>query len=147
MNRLLQKIDNLLENKILNEEVYAQIGFSDYAPKHFKYKDFLDAKQYNEYIKKCRLLICHGGVGTIISGLKNNKPIIVVPRLAKFNEHVDDHQVEIARAFSETNYVLTCFANDDLAEKIKDAENYKFRKYTSENSGIIEEIINFIDNI
>ena len=33
-NRLLEQIDLLIENKIIKEEVFAQIGSSDYIPKN-----------------------------------------------------------------------------------------------------------------
>ena len=50
-------------------------------------------------IRECDVLITHSGVATIIAGLKNDKKVIVVPRLAKYGEHVDDHQVQIAESF------------------------------------------------
>ena len=45
-NRLLKKIDNLVEIGIIQEEVIAQIGYSDYIPKNFKYKQFMDRDEF-----------------------------------------------------------------------------------------------------
>ena len=40
-NRILMEIDQLIEDKYLTENVFAQTGYSDYEPKHYKYKNFL----------------------------------------------------------------------------------------------------------
>ena len=43
-NRLLQKIDLLIEEGMIREEVFAQIGVSDYQPKHYEYCRFWTEK-------------------------------------------------------------------------------------------------------
>ena len=105
-NRLLQMIDQLLDEGKIKETVFAQIGNSDYRPKNYKYASFLDKNEFEDRIRNSNLLITHSGVATIITGIKNNKKVIVVPRLAKYGEHVDDHQVQIAQSFSKQNYVM-----------------------------------------
>lgn len=43
-NRLLKAVDELCEKGTVDaEDVFAQIGYSDYLPKNFSYKKFLDA--------------------------------------------------------------------------------------------------------
>lgn len=90
----------------LKETVFAQIGYSDYRPQNYEFIDFLPKDKFEEKIEECSLLITHSGVSSIISGLNKNKPIIVYPRLKKYKEHVDDHQLEIAKSFADLNYVL-----------------------------------------
>lgn len=41
-NRLLQKIDELVKEEAIKEEIFAQIGYSDYKPENYQYKDFLN---------------------------------------------------------------------------------------------------------
>ncbi|MBQ3565692.1 MAG: glycosyl transferase [Oscillospiraceae bacterium] len=147
LNRLLILIDNLIENKIITDEVFAQIGNCDYIPKNYGYTDFLDKSSFDEYIKKCRLLITHSGVGTIISGINSRKPVIVFPRLKKYNEHVDDHQLEIAQSFTEQNYVLMCGENDSLEKIIEQSRTHKFDRYVSQRKNMISRIDKFLQSI
>ena len=94
-NRLLIAIDELIERKVINEEVYAQTGYSDYKPKFYKYKYFMDRDEFADYETKANIVITHGGTGAIIGAVKKGKKVIAVPRLKKYGEHVDDHQVQI----------------------------------------------------
>ena len=146
-NRLLEAIDNLIENKVITEEVYAQIGHSDYVPQNYKYTDFLSKDKFESYINRCNLLITHSGVGTIISGIKCEKPVIVIPRLAKYGEHVDDHQVQIANSFEEKNYILCVGEKNKLQDMIREAYNHKFDKYISQRENVLKTIRTFIDSI
>ena len=98
-NRLLRMMDDLIENKKIHERVFAQIGNSDYLPQYYEYCNFLSNNDYEEYIKNCDILVSHSGVGTIMTGLRYRRKIIVVPRLSKYGEHIDDHQTQIAQSF------------------------------------------------
>lgn len=146
MDRLFLKIDELIEEKMLSESVYAQIGNSDYKPKHFEFTDFLQKQEFEEKISGCDLLITHAGVGTIMAGLSRNKPIIVVPRRAEYGEHIDNHQVEIAHSFSEANYVLQCKDVANLIELIKTAKAHEFSKYVSNRRNVINTIREYLNS-
>ncbi|MEE1056443.1 MAG: PssE/Cps14G family polysaccharide biosynthesis glycosyltransferase [Acutalibacteraceae bacterium] len=146
LNRLLKEIDSQIEKGIIKEEVFAQIGNSDYKPKYYKFKKFIDKDEFEKIMEECTILITHSGVGTIISGLNHNKPVIVYPRLKKYNEHVDDHQTEIAKSFSEMNYVLLCNEDDDLSNLLKEASKHKFEKYSSRRVDTIKAINKFLDS-
>ncbi len=143
-NRLFEKIDELIESGIIQEEVFAQRGNSSYIPKNYTYADFLEDDVFEEKVKTCDLMITHSGIATIISGLKNHKPIIVVPRLAEYKEHVDNHQLQIAKDFSMKRYVIMCEHMDDMAIKIKESYTYEFERYVSEENQIIQTIRSFI---
>ncbi len=146
-DRLLKTLDKLIANGTIKEDVIAQIGHSDYQPQHYAFKDFFSKDEFNNNIEKCNLLITHSGVATIITGLKYNKPVIVVPRLAKFGEHVDDHQVQIAESFSSQNFVMMCGENDDLAELVEQAPGHDFSKYLSQREEILKTIRDYLDTI
>lgn len=146
LNRLLKLVDEYVEKGIIKEEVFAQTGNSDYIPANYKYKQFMDKEEFDSYVKKADLIITHSGVGTIITAINLNKPVIVYPRLAKYKEHVDDHQTEIAEAFAKKNYVLACNDNDDLAKIIEKTYNYKFEKYVSHREKIIGIVNDFLNS-
>lgn len=145
LNRLLQKLDDYVEQGLITDEIYAQIGNSTYKPQNYSYKEFLDKKEFDETIGKADVVIAHSGVGTIITAIHANKPVVVFPRLAKYKEHVDDHQLEIAKAFEMKKYVLCCYENDDLLEIINKSKSYEFDEYVSQQKQIIGIIRNFLD--
>ena len=80
-NRLLKEVDKLIEEKKITEEVFAQIGYSDYKPKNYRYKDFIDRDEYANIMKKCQKVITHGGTGAIVGAVKQEKKVIAIPRL------------------------------------------------------------------
>ncbi len=146
-NRLLKKIDQLIESGVIAEEVFAQVGHSDYVPRHYKYTAFLDKSTFEKYIGESDILLSHSGVGTIISGLKLGKPVVVVPRLAKHGEHIDDHQVEIAESFQTLNYILMCGEEDDLAQRLEECRTHKFQPYVSHRRKMIETVQDYLSKI
>lgn len=146
-NRLLIILDELVTSGVIKEEVFAQIGNCTYAPTHYAYKNFLSKEEFNEYISNSSLLITHSGVGTIISGLKQNKPVIVMPRLAKYGEHVDDHQFQIAESFAAKDLILMCGENDDLSSLIDEARIHVFDQYVSQRKQMVSTIREYIKTI
>ena len=147
LNRLLKLLDGLVEKGQICDDVYAQIGNYTYIPKHYKYVRFLNKKDFEQKMEECEIVVSHSGVGTIISGLKHEKPVIVFPRLEKYGEHVDDHQLEIGESFSKNNLVFLCGENDDLLELIKKSRIHKFNKYVSQREKMITTVNNFLNSI
>lgn len=146
-NRLLKKIDELVGNGIIEEEVFAQKGYSDYKPEHYNTIDFLQKEEFESKIEECSLLITHSGVGTILAGINHRKPVIVFPRLKKYKEHVDDHQLEIAEAFQKKKLVLMCGEEDDMAKLIEMSRVTRFGKYVSHRDYMIGIINNYLDKL
>lgn len=140
-NRLLKKLDEL-SNDGKVERIFAQIGQSDYQPKNYEYERFLDKDVFEKKMEECSMLITHSGVGTIISGMNHSKPVLVVPRLQKYGEHIDDHQLQIAKAFSKKNYVSMCVDIDKLYEVIQQVQCHTYSRYQSHR----EEAITIIDS-
>ena len=93
LERLLVELDNLIENGSIKEEVFAQIGYSSYKPRNYQYKKMIGYSEMDSYVQKARIVITHGGPGSIFHPLQYGKIPIVVPRDPNFNEHVDNHQI------------------------------------------------------
>jgi len=49
----------------------------------------------------CDIFITHAGIGGIASGVGAGKHMVVMPRLAKFGEHRNDHQMATAASLRE----------------------------------------------
>ncbi len=145
-NRLLEAVDTLVE-KGDKTEIFAQTGYSDYQPKNYKYKAFLDRQEFAAEMEKADIVITHGGTGAIIGALKKGKKIIAVPRLAKYGEHVDDHQLQIIEQFKELNLICACYDCDKLDEKLEYVRNTQFASYQSNTERIINSLEEFIDKL
>ncbi|MGN1015602.1 MAG: PssE/Cps14G family polysaccharide biosynthesis glycosyltransferase, partial [Faecousia sp.] len=138
-NRLLKAVDELK----LEEEVFAQIGYSDYKPVNFAYKEFLDRDEFAEIMGRADIVITHGGTGAIIGAVKKGKKVIAVPRLAKYGEHVDDHQFQIIDQFTELGLICPCMEIENLEDALKTAKKKKYKQYESNTATIIKSIEKF----
>lgn len=145
--RLLKKIEDCIDEKIINEEVIVQAGFTKYETNKMKVFDMISKKELEEYVKDANIIITHGGVGSIIMALEKNKKVIAVPRLHEYGEHVNDHQKQIIKVFSEKKYLIGIQDVNELPDALKEIETFKPEKYISDNKKILKIIENFIDNI
>ena len=96
-DRLLKAIDDLKRYGIITEEVIVQSGYSTYVPKYCKWEKLIPYKDMIKNVENARIVITHGGPASFIMPLQIGKIPVVVPRQRKFNEHVNNHQVEFAR--------------------------------------------------
>lgn len=145
-NRLLKEIDKLVEKGIIGDNVFAQIGYSDYIPSHYSYKRFLNQEEFEEQQQRADIIITHGGTGAIVGAIKKEKKVIAVPRLSKYGEHVDDHQLQLIEQFNEQNLIWAIYDCDKIGKALEEIKNHRFDKYKSNTSRYITNIREFIDN-
>lgn len=126
------------------QETFAQIGYSSYKPQHYKYKKFLDRDEFGKEMSKADIIITHGGTGAIIGAIKKGKKVIAVPRLARYGEHVDDHQLQLVRQFDDLNLICSCEDICTLDKAIEIVQNTEYKKYVSNTKNIIVSIEQFI---
>lgn len=147
-NRLLKAVDELCEKEIITaEDVFAQIGYSDYLPKNFCYYNFVDREVFDSEMGKADIVITHGGTGAIIGAVKKGKKVIVVPRLAKYGEHVDDHQLQLIKQFDDLNLICPCIDTSKLEEALDTVKHTKYNNYKSTTINIISSIESYIKEI
>ncbi len=146
--RLLKAIDQEIEKGNIKEKVIVQAGFTvdKYQTKNMEMFDLLDREEFNKLVNECSLLITHGGVGSILTGLKANKKIIACPRLFKYKEHMNNHQVQIINEFEKAGYILGYNENDKLSDILKKSHKFKPKKYVSNTDKFIKIIEDFIEN-
>ncbi len=145
--RLLKAVDEEIEKGSIKEEVIAQVGCTKYESKNIKTFDYIESDEFEKIIERCSLLITHGGVGSILSGLNHNKIVIAAARLEKYKEHVNDHQIQIVSKLAHDGHILelkdfTKFGN--ILERVK---TFKPKKYKSNTENMINLISNYIDSI
>ena len=145
--RLLDEINELIIKNKITDEVIVQAGVSsDYKTNLMKIYSLLSMDEFDDLISRCDLLITHGGVGSILAGLKKGKKVIAVPRLLKYKEHVNDHQIQIVNNFSDEGYILKVDNIKKLYKTIELSKNFKPRKYVSNNKAFVEIIDKAINN-
>lgn len=96
-NRLIKYIDELKKSGEIKDEVVIQTGFSTYEPEYCIWKKLYPYSEMNRLVDEARIVITHGGPSSFIMPLQIGKTPIVVPRQKKYDEHVNDHQLEFAR--------------------------------------------------
>ncbi|MBQ7976540.1 MAG: beta(1,3)galactosyltransferase EpsH [Clostridia bacterium] len=143
-NRLLKAVDSLVENGCITEKVFAQIGYSDYKPLNYDYKQFLDRDEFEETIRIADIVITHGGTGAIIGAVKKGKKVIAVPRLAEYGEHVDNHQRQLVGQFKNMDLIFACDDCSELEVAIEHTRLSSFKSYESNTAKIINSIEKFI---
>lgn len=144
--RLINEIDNLVSTGKIKDEVIMQIGYTPYKGnvKHF---DFIGDDEMTELINNADIVITHAGVGSIFKAVQAGKKVIAVPRLKKYREHLNNHQLDILKEFTDKGYILSTIEVTDLAKTIKEAKKFEPKKLEVDNQELINEIEEFIDRI
>lgn len=113
-NRLIEKVDELKRDGVIQDDVIMQTGFSTYEPQYCRWSKLIPYQQMEKNVSEARIVITHGGPASFIMPLQIGKVPIVVPRQHKFNEHVNDHQVEFARNVAQR--MGTIISVEDIGE-------------------------------
>ena len=122
--RLIKKVDDLVRDGKIKEDVVMQIGFTQYKPKYCKWQKLFPYSEMKEMMQKARIVITHGGPASFIMALQEGKTPIVVPRMAKYNEHVNDHQVDFSLAVNERyKHLIVVEDVENLGSIISDYDN------------------------
>lgn len=100
-------------------DVVWQTGVTDVAD-----LDLADARavmpdaEFQDEIQRADVVVSHAGVGSFIRCLQAGKVPVLVPRRAVHDEHVDDHQEQIARVASERGLAVMREADELTLEDL-----------------------------
>lgn len=136
--RLIKKMDQIAST--INEEVIMQIGYTDYTPINCTYFKFNEYSELQKLTKKARIVVCHGGA-SIIYTLELGISLIAVPRLKKFDEVGDDHQLHFSKKLEKLGIINVVYDVDNLETVLKTlntTQKITFRRNT--------ELISFLKN-
>ena len=99
-----KRLVDLVESVLLtSDSVVWQVGNLESAIKSGQvHKEMTDA-EFSKNIRSADVVISHAGVGSILNTLDAGRYPILIPRLSKHNEHIDDHQFEIASLVASFN--------------------------------------------
>jgi beta-1,4-N-acetylglucosaminyltransferase len=113
-DRLVEAVDAIASET--GEQVILQLGKSSRYPSHCEWFEFLPREECLDIQRHARVIVGHAGIGTAIDALSVQRPFIVVPRLKRFNEHMNDHQLEIAEAVQRRGWGKMVLDMRDLSE-------------------------------
>jgi UDP-N-acetylglucosamine transferase subunit ALG13 len=123
-DRMMRAIDEWAVKKGF-VDIFAQISRASYVPGGFESTDFISPELFDIKFKEADIIVSHAGMGTIISALQHSKPIIVMPRLAQFHEHRNDHQLATAKSFAKLGFVKAVYSETELQQALDDASEMK----------------------
>lgn len=143
--RLLEEVQKCIENGTIKEEVVVQAGGTEFYSKEMKIFNLIAQNELEKIEKKADIIITHGGVGSIVDGVKLGKKVIAVPRLQKYGEVANDHQIQIIETFSKEGFIIGLKDVNELEKELREIDNFKPRVLESNTKNIIDIIRNFID--
>jgi UDP-N-acetylglucosamine transferase subunit ALG13 len=123
-DRLVKAVDEAVGQGLYTGEIFAQVGRGGYKPINFESIETLVKKEFDLKFAQAEAIIAHAGMGTITMALSANKPILVVPRLKKYRELVNDHQLTTARRFEQLGHVLAVYDLNELLSKLRTLETF-----------------------
>jgi len=145
-HRLLEEIQKNIDNGNIKEDVIVQKGYTKFESKNMTLYKQLPLEVIKQLTEKADLIITHGGVGSIINSIEKNKKVIAVPRLKKYSEHVNNHQLDIIKSFDEMGYIIGLNNVEELGDALKKIKNFEPKPYVKNTGNILEIVENFIDN-
>ena len=148
-DRLIQAIDQLKGTGALEDEIIIQKGYSTFVPQNCQYFDVLPYEQMIEYQKNARIIITHGGPASFIYPLSIGKVPIVVPRQKRYNEHVNDHQLEFCRQLKERGFPIILIEDMKvLSEQIANYGGDGVRvEFNSKNTIFLEKFKSIVEEL
>ena len=129
-----------IENSNIKDKIIVQAGHTKYKSNKMEIFDFIPYDKMDKYIDEADVIITHSGTGSVLTPLKKGKKVIVCARLSKYEEHVDDHQVELLEVFKEEGYVLELSETNNIDEVYQKAKEFKPKKYISNTENFIKQL-------
>jgi len=123
-DRLVKAVDRAAGTNGFDEKIVAQIGESTYCPENFKATTSVEKAVFDKHFGEADSIISHAGMGTITMALDHRKPLLVMPRLKKYGEVVNDHQLAIAKKFERLGYLLVAYSAEDVPVKMKQLKSF-----------------------
>ncbi len=143
--RPLVEIDRAARQGLLAQPIVVQSGSTNFQSDQMRLVPFFDKRELELMYDQADLLICQAGVGSIMLGLRKKKKVIAIARLSRFDEHIDDHQLEILDVFTKTGAVLPWRGEGDLPAVLERAKDFESSGYAFGQERISAEILAFLD--
>ena len=145
-DRLVKTVDQWAKDN-RRDDVFAQIGQSEYRPSHIQWTNFLEPEEFKRKYEAAKVIVAHAGTGSIITALQLGKPVLVMPRRASLRETRNDHQVATSEQFRRFDSVEVAWDESELLTKLEGIDDLhgsqRIDSYAS--SELVKAIRAFID--
>lgn len=147
--RLLRAVDDLAGNGFFNDEkVFIQTGNNpEFIPNHCEYTPFLSMEEFEHLMEDANLIICHGGCGTLLHSMRLGKLPVVMPRRKKYDEIVNDHQLQLVQALAAEGKVIPAYEPTELKDAIDTARLRNAQPLTLSAPPLLSMISQAIDEL
>ena len=143
-HRLLEQVERSIQKGTIQEEVVVHAGYTKYKSSRMKIFDFVDPEELNRYLDEASYVITHAGVGSILGCLKKGKKMIAAPRLKKYKEHTNDHQLQVLKEFDRLGYLLPLYDFTKLDRLVARIPKFQPKKYVGSHQ-MIDLIADYVD--
>lgn len=146
-DRLVKAVDETVGKNGLDEQIFAQVGTTTYRPTNFEAVSSLEKTLFDKHFSQADSVISHAGMGTITMALESGKPLLVMPRLRKYGEVVNDHQLAIARKFEQLGYLLVAYEAEELPAKLERLKSFVPQNRQPQAKIVSERISAFLSEL
>ncbi len=145
-DRLVKKVDAWISADT-SYEAFAQIGPGGYQPRHMDWAEFLNPDEYREKVRNADVIVSHAGMGSIITALQYQTPIVILPRRAALEETRNDHQVGTVHRFADREGIYAAFEEFEVPNLIESIKSSAITESISSfaSKELIEKLREFIN--
>jgi len=115
--RLVRAVDEWARDNP-SEEVFIQIGETEYEPRHAPFARMIPMTEYRQRLRDCDLFVAHVGMGSIFQALEDRKQTLMLPRHQEWGEHTTDHQLHTAERFGHLPGLKVVDTVEDLQREM-----------------------------
>ena len=145
-DRLVRELNALVEEGVYAaDEIVMQSTKIGKVQPLFTCHEIIPVEEFNRFLDVAEVVVCHSGVNSILSGMQRCKPLVIVPRISRFGEHVDDHQLEIAKVMEERYRVLVARDMADLRKCIEDSKTHVYLPFVSQRENLVSAVRDIIE--
>jgi UDP-N-acetylglucosamine transferase subunit ALG13 len=138
-SRLLDEVARLAH--LLPQPVVVQHGMTPFSIHDCEAIPFVGMSEFEQLVVEAELLIMHAGAGAVIHAVRAGKVPVLMPRRAKYGEHVDDHQVEFAKALEAAGRVVLAHEPIQLGDAVRRALEMQHESTEATNPPLMVRLI------
>jgi UDP-N-acetylglucosamine transferase subunit ALG13 len=99
-------------------DVFAQIGEGGWEPRFIRFQHFIEPPEYAQVLASASVVVSHAGAGTILTALRWEKPLLIMPRRASLGEQRNEHQLATARYLAQMSKIAIALDENELRNKL-----------------------------
>ncbi|MGB3795948.1 MAG: glycosyltransferase [Alteraurantiacibacter sp.] len=145
--RLVDLVIEAKRSGRIKERVILQVGDQEGNLPEVEGMEIVRSLPFDEVqktLERARIVVCHGGTGSILTALRAGCAAIVIPRLYSLGEHYDDHQLEITESFEQRGLLRAAGNAEEFADALTWAEDFTPRPVTTDYAEMIEFLRGYI---